>query len=175
MNINTILQSKFSEYLKLKYNIDFKDFEIQLTKKDFEVTIDGDILHVNGEKSKESEEKEEGYTCKEFSYNSFKRSLKLPNTIKKDQDIKATYKNGILKLKTDIQKFNFINKFLKSAIPIITDLINSAYSDIREGESFSINAPLRDLQINRTKGWLSTCLPPLPIFDILTGHERRST
>jgi len=36
MNINTILQSKFSEYLKLKYNIDFKDFEIQLTKKDFE-------------------------------------------------------------------------------------------------------------------------------------------
>jgi len=79
------------------------DFEIEFaapgfTKKDFEVTIDGDILHVNGEKSKESEEKEEGYTCKEFSYNSFKRSLKLPNTIKKDQDIKATYKNGILKL-----------------------------------------------------------------------------
>ncbi len=36
MNINTILQSKFSEYVKLKYNIDFKDFEIQLTKKDFE-------------------------------------------------------------------------------------------------------------------------------------------
>jgi len=80
-----------------------EDFEIEFaapgfTKKDFEVTIDGDILHVNGEKSKESEEKEEGYTCKEFSYNSFKRSLKLPNTIKKDQDIKATYKNGILKL-----------------------------------------------------------------------------
>ena len=49
---------------------------------------------------------------------------------------------------------HFINKFLKSAIPIITDLINSAYSDIREGESFSINAPLRDLQINRTK-WLN--------------------
>ena len=40
------------------------DFEIEFaapgfTKKDFEVTIDGDILHVNGEKSKESEEKEE--------------------------------------------------------------------------------------------------------------------
>ena len=79
------------------------DFEIEFaapgfTKKDFEVTIDEDILHVNGEKSKETEEKEEGYTCKEFSYNSFKRSLKLPNTINKNQDIKATYKNGILKL-----------------------------------------------------------------------------
>lgn len=36
MDINTILQSKLSEYLKLKYDIDFNDFEIQLTKKDFE-------------------------------------------------------------------------------------------------------------------------------------------
>ena len=36
MDIITILQSNLSEYLKLKYDIDFNDFEIQLTKKDFE-------------------------------------------------------------------------------------------------------------------------------------------
>ena len=36
MNINKILKSKLSEYLKLKYDIDFIDFEIQLTRKDFE-------------------------------------------------------------------------------------------------------------------------------------------
>ena len=36
MNINTILKSKLSEYLKLKYDVDFNDFEIQLTRKDFE-------------------------------------------------------------------------------------------------------------------------------------------
>lgn len=79
------------------------DFEIEFaapgfSKKDFEITIDNDILVVCGEKSKEEEEKEEGYTRKEFSYNSFKRTLKLPNTINKDQDVKAIYKNGILKL-----------------------------------------------------------------------------
>lgn len=45
----------------------------------------------------------------------------------------------------------FVNKFLKDTIPIITDMINSAYVDIKEGKSISINAPLRDLQINRNK------------------------
>ena len=45
----------------------------------------------------------------------------------------------------------FINRFLKDSIPIITDMINSAYADIKEGKSSSINAPLRDLQINKNK------------------------
>jgi len=80
-----------------------EDFEIEFaapgfSKKDFEVTIDDNMLHVCGEKRKEEEEKDEGYTRKEFSYNSFKRSLKLPNTVNADQDVKAVYKNGILKL-----------------------------------------------------------------------------
>ncbi|NNC49140.1 MAG: Hsp20/alpha crystallin family protein [Flaviramulus sp.] len=80
-----------------------EDFEIEFaapgfSKKDFEVTIDDNILNVCGEKKKETEEKEEDYTRKEFSYNSFKRSLSLPKSVNTDQDIKATYKNGILKL-----------------------------------------------------------------------------
>ena len=79
------------------------DFEIEFaapgfSKKDFEVTIDDNILNVCGEKKTEVEEKEEDYTRKEFSYNSFKRSLSLPKTVNADQDVKATYKNGILKL-----------------------------------------------------------------------------
>lgn len=80
-----------------------KDFEVEFAapgfnKKDFEVTIDDNILNVCGEKQIEKEEKEEDYTRKEFSYNSFKRSLRLPNSINTDQEIKATYENGILKL-----------------------------------------------------------------------------
>ncbi|WP_299336452.1 Hsp20/alpha crystallin family protein [uncultured Psychroserpens sp.] len=80
-----------------------KDFEIEFaapgfSKKDFEVTIDENVLHVRGEKEKEKEEKDEGYTRKEFSYNSFQRSLTLPKSINLDQDVKATYKDGILKL-----------------------------------------------------------------------------
>ena len=80
-----------------------KDFEIEFaapgfSKKDFEVTIVDNILHVSGEKKSEVEEKEEDYTRKEFSYNSFKRSLSLPKSVNADQDIKAIYKDGILKL-----------------------------------------------------------------------------
>ncbi len=80
-----------------------KDYEIEFAvpgfdKKDFEVTINDDILHVYGEKSQEKEEKEEDYTRKEFNYNSFKRSLKLPKNVNANKDVKATYNNGILKL-----------------------------------------------------------------------------
>ncbi len=79
------------------------DFEIEFaapgfSKKDFEVTIDENILNVCGEKKHEEEQKDEGYTRKEFSYNSFKRSLNLPKSVNADQDVKAIYKNGILKL-----------------------------------------------------------------------------
>jgi len=79
------------------------DFEIELAapgfnKKDFEVTIDGNILNVEGKKSDETKEEEENYTCKEFSYKSFKRSSTLPESIDFNQDVKATYKDGILKI-----------------------------------------------------------------------------
>ena len=79
------------------------DFEIEFaapgfSKKDFEVTIDDNVLNVCGEKKEEKEEKDEDYTRKEFNYNSFRRSLTLPKSVNADQDIKATYKNGILKL-----------------------------------------------------------------------------
>lgn len=81
-----------------------EDFEIELAapgfnKKDFEVTIEEDILHVCGEKEVEEAEEEDDYSRKEFSYKSFKRSMMLPNTVDLDQDVKAVYKNGILKVK----------------------------------------------------------------------------
>ena len=71
------------------------------TKKDFEITMDEDILHVSANRSEEDleEDKDSGYTKREFSYNSFRRSLKLPKAIKGDDDVKATYKNGILEVK----------------------------------------------------------------------------
>lgn len=79
------------------------DFEIELAspgfeKKDFEIIMNDDILEVSAEKSKEEEEKDDDYTRKEFNYRSFKRSLQLPKTVDASKDVKATYKNGILKL-----------------------------------------------------------------------------
>ncbi|HLW31592.1 MAG TPA: Hsp20/alpha crystallin family protein [Aequorivita sp.] len=78
------------------YEIDFA--APGFSKKDFDVSIDGDMLHVCGEKSMEKEENEADYTRKEFSYNSFKRSLKLPANVNVDKKIKAVYNDGILKL-----------------------------------------------------------------------------
>lgn len=81
-----------------------KHFEIELAvpgfdKKDIEVSLENDTLHICAEKKKEEiEENEEGYTRKEFSYNSFDRKLQLPTSINQKKEVKATYNNGILKL-----------------------------------------------------------------------------
>lgn len=81
-----------------------KDFEIEFAvpgfdKKDFEVDIEDDILHVSCQKEIEKDEKEDDYSRKEFSYKSFKRSMMLPTSVDLDQEVKAVYKNGILKIK----------------------------------------------------------------------------
>lgn len=71
------------------------------SKNDFEITLDDNVLHVSATKSKEEidEDEDSGYSRQEFSYNSFRRSVKLPNAIKdNDGDVKATYKHGILKI-----------------------------------------------------------------------------
>lgn len=79
------------------------NFEIELAapgfdKKDFEITMDDGCLNITAEKSSEAEEKEDNYTRKEFSYNSFERSLQLPDNVK-DEAVKAHYKDGILRFR----------------------------------------------------------------------------
>jgi len=90
------------------------NFEIELAapgfaKKDFEVTIDDGCLNISAEKSTSEEEKEDNYTRKEFSYNSFERSLQLPESIEQEE-IKASYKDGIL-------SFNLIKKEEAKKLP----------------------------------------------------------
>ena len=80
------------------------DLEFELAapgfnKKDFNISIDDNGLHISAEKTKKEEEKEEGYLRKEFSYNSFKRSMRLPENIDLDKKVKAHYEDGILKFK----------------------------------------------------------------------------
>lgn len=84
-------------------NIKETDHEFQvelaapgLEKEDFEIFIDDGYLNVYAEKKTEKETEDENYKRKEFSYNSFKRSLLLPENVKEDE-IKATYDNGVLK------------------------------------------------------------------------------
>ncbi|UKM64335.2 Hsp20/alpha crystallin family protein [Flavobacteriaceae bacterium GSB9] len=80
------------------------DFEIEFAapsfkKSDFEVFIEDDVLHVRGQKETEENKEEEGYSRKEFNYSSFEKSMVLPSYVDLEQDVKAVYKNGILKIK----------------------------------------------------------------------------
>jgi HSP20 family protein len=68
-----------------------------LEKSDFKIDINGSLISISAEKDEKREEKEEGYSRREYSYSSFSRSFTLPENIEKDK-IDATYVNGELKL-----------------------------------------------------------------------------
>lgn len=66
-----------------------------MDKKDLKIDINEDVLTISSETKNESEDKQEGYTRKEFSYSSFVRSFYIPENVNKDS-IQANYKEGIL-------------------------------------------------------------------------------
>ena len=68
-----------------------------LRKDDFSVDLQNGVLNIEAETKKEEEEKTDSYTRREFAYNGFSRSFSLPEYVKQD-DINATYENGILRL-----------------------------------------------------------------------------
>lgn len=49
-----------------------------LEEKDVEVSLDGDLLTLSGEKRQETSEEKEGVHISERSYGSFRRSIRLP-------------------------------------------------------------------------------------------------
>ena len=69
-------------------------------KEDFNVEVDHNVLTISSEERSETNEKDnEGkYTRKEFSYNSFRRSFTLPETVNLDT-INASYEDGVLHVK----------------------------------------------------------------------------
>jgi HSP20 family protein len=80
------------------------NFEVEvaapgMSKKDFRIELDGNMLTISSEKSNEQEDKEdEKYTRKEFSYQSFYRTFNLPKEVVDENKIEAKYDNGILRL-----------------------------------------------------------------------------
>ena len=77
-------------------------FEIELAlpgfkKEDFKIEVQDKSLTVSSESKKENEDSNENYIRKEFSFNSFSRSFRLPRTVDSEQ-IVAEFENGILTL-----------------------------------------------------------------------------
>jgi HSP20 family protein len=77
-----------------------KNFLLELAvpgmdKKDLKIDISEDVLTISSETRNESEENQDGYRRKEFSYSSFCRSFYIPDNVSKEK-IGAEYKDGIL-------------------------------------------------------------------------------
>lgn len=65
--------------------------------KDIDISLHGDMLTIKGERKQEKEEKDENFHRIERSYGVFSRSIRLPVEVEGDK-VKATYKNGVLKI-----------------------------------------------------------------------------
>ena len=70
-----------------------------MTKKDFTVQLDGNVLTISSEKSVQNEEKNDvRYTSREFSYQSFSRTFTLQKEVVDTEKMMAKYEDGLLHL-----------------------------------------------------------------------------
>lgn len=66
-----------------------------LQKSDFRLNLDHNRLTISAEKENKTEEQNEKYTRREFSYSSFQRTFTLPGAVDSEK-INATYVDGVL-------------------------------------------------------------------------------
>jgi HSP20 family protein len=62
---------------------------------DVEVTLDGDVLTIRGEKNFERKDEKENYHFVERTYGTFQRSIRIPDPVNPDE-VKAAFHNGVL-------------------------------------------------------------------------------
>lgn len=79
-----------------------ESFEIEvaapgMTKEDFKVNLENNVLTISSEKHEERKEEGKGrYTRREFSYQSFQRSFTIPENLVEGDKIAAKYCDGLL-------------------------------------------------------------------------------
>jgi HSP20 family protein len=65
--------------------------------EDINISVDGDMLNIKGEKKTEKEVKEENYYQSECTYGSFSRSIQIPASVDASK-ITAEYEDGVLEI-----------------------------------------------------------------------------
>jgi HSP20 family protein len=70
-----------------------------MTKKDFSINFQNNILTISSEKQEEKKDEDDNYTRREFSYQSFQRSFTVPGNDVDSDKISASYNDGILNIK----------------------------------------------------------------------------
>ncbi|MEQ1743927.1 MAG: Hsp20/alpha crystallin family protein [Saprospiraceae bacterium] len=76
------------------------DFRLEIAapgfeKQDFTVSVENDHLTVSAKHEQTQQAEDERFTRREFRFESFQRSFKLPQTVNRET-VKAVYENGIL-------------------------------------------------------------------------------
>jgi len=66
-----------------------------MDKKDCQITIEGNVLYLTGEKHLERETGDSTYHVMERAYGAFHRAIPLPHSVAAEQ-AKASFKNGVL-------------------------------------------------------------------------------
>lgn len=69
-----------------------------MSKQDFKVELDNNLLIISAQKENRHEEKDEkgNFARREFNYQSFTRTFSLPERLVKGEEISARYEEGIL-------------------------------------------------------------------------------
>jgi HSP20 family protein len=74
-----------------------------LNREDLDVSIDGNVLTLHGERKESKERKDQDYLMRESRFGSFMRRLTLPEGVDTDK-VRAGYDNGILTVTMPVTK-----------------------------------------------------------------------
>lgn len=70
-----------------------------MTKKDFKVVLEGNILTISsGRETRKEQNEDVRYSSREFSYQSFSRTFTLQKDVVDTENIQAKYEDGVLHL-----------------------------------------------------------------------------
>src|SRR5687768_6380989 len=102
VNVPLNFKDSFGNFPAVNISESDAEFKIEMAvpgknKEDFKIDVKENLLTISTEKTESKEEKEDNYTRREFNYQSFRRSFRLPE-IADSENTAATYTDGILKV-----------------------------------------------------------------------------
>ncbi len=112
-----------------------------LTAENLDIQATREAVAIAGEYRQEEKTEEKGYLRSEFRYGKFRRLVPLPTPIR-NEEVKATYKNGVLTLtlpKTEEARNRVVKVNLAGELPqgeVVTEPVGTA-----EGDRVTVEVP----------------------------------